>query len=814
MNRISCRGRCGGAHLHVKALAVLLLGLASCSGSDPEIPAPAGSAGITVSADCPPALGTLRPGWSKGCRLALFDNRMTYNRPFEAVEVDDGGRATFSGIVEQGGAIGPRIFYAAYPFGAAAASDATREVTFSLPAVQCANAWEECLRMVARPLAFGGDPAVKTPELEFCHAVSVAEVRPSHVPAGERIVRIELSAANAGAKPFALRGTADLTASGANCGAVRGGEFVNALTVEADAAAAAQEPFRIVLFPADLTALPGGLRLRITTRDAEGAVRIRSIGLPAAEMRFDRGVCRAVAADFSGAEVEEDTPSENWDLIEITRAEIGNGNYAELLYLASLAGIVNRERPTIFLHSGQIYAKWMDEMRASGYTFSKRSLAQITERFLNKARGYVLVDDAFEKTYIAASLAGVLDAVILTGGLASTAPFDTLPQLADVRDKDESWLADYVERNAGLFDLNAIVNNDAFPWTMVDFAVANRYPWCSNAASDGAALERLYYLVNPNSPHYGWGVPYGSERLDVRFGCEHNGIYTVPGVNTMSLSVFSSKQVKPCDRPAAASELPDRTDVHYAAVMFSDGDNTSYMLDLFSRSTYISHPRAGEMPLTWMYPPTLRTNMVPVHNWYQKNLPATNCYVGALSGAGYTFPSHHEHVGEYFRKTNDMLKDCGLEYMVVMDDADVFGGSAADSYETFMKRHASLLPDVRGFLYMNYLGYAKWQGAGFFVGDVPVVSFRYLMKRDDKFAEPHTPETIAAALNAAPRDATSLDGYSAIVVHVNAPSNYTVDDMLAFAGMLDDGVVLVNAAQLLELIRRNVHRQSDSNGRE
>lgn len=59
-----------------------------------------------------------------------------------------------------------------------------------------------------------------------------------------------------------------------------------------------------------------------------------------------------------------------------------------------------------------------------------------------------------------------------------------------------------------------------------------------------------------------------------------------------------------------------------------------------------------------------------------------------------------------------------------------------------------------------------------------------------------------------------LDSYSAIVVHVNAPSNYTVDNMLAFAGMLDDNVVLVNAAQLLELIRRNVCRQSDLNGTE
>ena len=39
---------------------------------------------------------------------------------------------------------------------------------------------------------------------------------------------------------------------------------------------------------------------------------------------------------------EEPPLVENWDLIEITRAEVGNSNYEELLYLASLAGLVNR----------------------------------------------------------------------------------------------------------------------------------------------------------------------------------------------------------------------------------------------------------------------------------------------------------------------------------------------------------------------------------------------------------------------------------------------------------------------------------------
>ena len=61
-----------------------------------------------------------------------------------------------------------------------------------------------------------------------------------------------------------------------------------------------------------------------------------------------------------------------------------------------------------------------------------------------------------------------------------------------------------------------------------------------------------------------------------------------------------------------------------------------------------------------------------------------------------------------------------------------------------------------------------------------------------------------AALNSAPRDINSIDAYSAIVVHVNAPSSYTVEDMLAFKNLLNENIVLVNTEQFLELIRKNV----------
>lgn len=495
-----------------------------------------------------------------------------------------------------------------------------------------------------------------------------------------------------------------------------------------------------------------------------------------------------------------------WELAEITRADIGYNNNEELVYLASLQGIVNRNRPEIFLHSGDIYTKWIEEMKQAGYTFKRRTLKEITALYLNRAKGYILVDDELKNTYIAASLAGIYDAVILTEKLAAFTPYNKLPMLADVRDKDEAWLADFIEQNASSFNLTAIVNYDAFPFTMIDYAIANKYPCCNNQKSDGVALQKLYSLIDPNSPHYGFSVPYDDERRDVIFGCETNGIYTVPGINTMSMSVLSSIQLPEVEVTHEDPVLPNQESAHYVTIVFSDGDNTSYLLDLFTRDTYITHPQVADVPISWMYAPTIQNNMRPVHNWYLKNLPEGHCYIGALSGAGYTFPSHHKYVDDYFGISNNMLKECNMDYMVLMDDVDEFDGESEQSYETFMKKNIQYLPDVKGFFYVNYLGYSRWSGKSFKVDGKPVVSFRYFMNVIENFYnQPRTPEEIAQDLNEnASRDISSMDAYSAIIVHVNAPSSYDMNDILSFKEMLNDDVLIVNADQFFELIQSNV----------
>lgn len=503
---------------------------------------------------------------------------------------------------------------------------------------------------------------------------------------------------------------------------------------------------------------------------------------------------------------DKDNKEEKRVISVITRGEIGQNNTSSLVFISSLLGLVNRDQPLLFMHSGGFYSQYIEEIEALGYEFTPVTVDDINHKFLGFAKGYVLVDDDFKNTYIAATLAGAHDLVILTSALAEKAPYKTLTLRFDVRDTNvynEKWLVDYIQTVPHLFNLTAIVNTQNFPFTMIDFAIANKYLMCSNTPSDGVQLARLYNMLKPNSARYGWGVPMQDEREHVQFAAKNNGLYTVPGLNTFGLSLFSSKEFKTITPSEKTFSIPDKKNAHYVTITFSDGDNTSYMLNTYIKDTYLKHPSINEIPISWMYPPTISHHMKPVHNWYQKYLPESHSYIAALSGAGYTFLTHHQHVTDYLKLTNQMCKENMLKYMVLMDDAAIFNGDSEQSFQSFMKDKMQYIPDVKGYLYANYHGYARWKGDCFFVDDIPFVSFRYRMADvNNVIDQPNTLNDIAEAINKASRNTSSIDAYSAIIVQVNPGLNY--NDVMALRDKLADDVVIVNTDQFLELIKKNI----------
>lgn len=64
-----------------------------------------------------------------------------------------------------------------------------------------------------------------------------------------------------------------------------------------------------------------------------------------------------------------------------------------------------------------------------------------------------------------------------------------------------------------------------------------------------------------------------------------------------------------------------------------------------------------------------------------------------------------------------------------------------------------------------------------------------------------TPSSLAAKLNSAPKDCSVEGGYSLIVVHV---WDQTVGSVVETVNMLNDGVVVVQANELVDLVKKNL----------
>jgi len=469
----------------------------------------------------------------------------------------------------------------------------------------------------------------------------------------------------------------------------------------------------------------------------------------------------------------------------------------ELVFVASLQGVVAKTSPRIYLDVAN-YSFWIPAIEKCGCRFEDATLDQLRRRYLKEAAGYVLA--GMNNISVAATVAGPLKAVVLTETMQKRIAADDanddaggLKMLMDARDKTEEWLLDYVKAHGPDFSYNGILQHiPARPHTLVDLAIADN-KLCIVGKEKPKLVDAFYSLIEPNTPRLGWGNPYHNELHDVSLGSKH-GLFTLAAANALNLSLFSKIQppdIQPFRQPANTPD-PDRKNVHHVMLMMSDGSNLSWIMGPFiTGDRFIGSPRAPGIKMNWMFPPITRELAPAIFDYYREHLPRDNYLLGAPSSAGYTYPSLHKDLPQFAATTNRMLRAAGLDIGVVIDTGD-FRTKEKDVLKTMLQQ----MPDVKGLYYMAYDGYTKWGGDYYKINGKPVISLRH------RLWPPKYPlETIAEQINKASRNVNSPDAYSAVVVHA---WSYTMDDVARFVKLLKDDVVLVNAAEFMELMSKNV----------
>ena len=462
----------------------------------------------------------------------------------------------------------------------------------------------------------------------------------------------------------------------------------------------------------------------------------------------------------------------------------------QITLLATLQGLSARAENPFFLEIG-VSNFWLKHLKKNQIRFQEKCFEEIVNFYIQYASGYVLCDSDNIVVAVAASIPH--NAVVVTAETEQIVKGKGLVKKLDVRKKNEAWLWEFVNKNIKHYNLKGIVQpTGKKPYSMADYAILKKHI-VINEKDNPEQTRRFYGLIESNSPRLGWGSPFGEEKKDVGLAAQF-GLYTLPTGNTMNLSFFESlKTWKPTRLPKRSVKAPKpNANKHYVMIMMSDGDNLNWhFTGLTNKSKYKDHPAAPKYPISWMYPPLLKDIAPVVHDYYLRSLPASHSMIGGVSGAGYTFPSQHKDLNRFASLTNLKMRESGMDCLVIMDFLDF--RTKQKALLSDMMQH---MPDVKGLYYMDYGNYAKWNGDVYFIGDKPVISFRY------RLWKPMDPlEKIADLINKAPRNPYSSEGYSAVVVHA---WSYDMGEVERFIKMLNSDVELINAEQMMLMVSENL----------
>ena len=328
---------------------------------------------------------------------------------------------------------------------------------------------------------------------------------------------------------------------------------------------------------------------------------------------------------------------------------------SQQMLFTTLEGLVNRERPRIYLiqttpegerpadERGRFWLRHLDvpfTVLASPW--------QLLDRFADAVRGTIVYDPAVPDTInVATTLAGLEGAVVASPELAKRLGTRYgLPVISDLRGRFTDAMDAYTWQYEELWPrtthrmLIGLLPRRGQPFGMLrDYAVANQamvYWLDPRDAVERALYEQILADVEPNTPFLGW-FPYGGggEWSGVELLSKH-GVYTLAADWFENLTVFSARCCH--EMPdAQAPPVPPLEDKIYITFTFSDGDNLAYDQD-YLRWLW-TDPTRGQVPMNWTISPALLDAAPAILRYYRETATPNDLLIAGASGVGYVYPT-------------------------------------------------------------------------------------------------------------------------------------------------------------------------------
>ncbi len=523
-----------------------------------------------------------------------------------------------------------------------------------------------------------------------------------------------------------------------------------------------------------------------------------------------------IPAGKSAAELENMSPVfEHYELgDEIYAIEIGNISEAERNTVICLQGLVNRVSPRLYVIYDSVYRSYLNDLEKAGKKIIRTDkegkawvLSSLVEQFRDCITdgGYSL----YKESPFAEGLNTACNLATAEGWLAFREDKKELAESlgltlkADLSKEEYNYAFQrkYFDKYQSVFNRNAVAHLNIQVNGMRDFAIQQGLFICysGNDAGGKSLMRHVLKKMEPNCIVLGWGE---TEKHFVAF-LSKLGCSIIPADHSRDNSVLAHIDAGELKQKRSGKALPTDPAKHYAAIVFSDGDNSQWVQGGFSEF-YRKLKLENDFTMTWTLPP-LQNELSP-DSTRQIYAAATenNCFISGVSGAGYMNPSIYKEscLPGYADMTAAAMLKSDMKVIGILDDKP-----SAIKQADFERRfdYFSRYETVRGGIVMLDPGrYESGKGAVWFSNGKPFVSVRLSLWYPEGEGSAVTPEWIeeqAAKVNRFEANINSVDGYSVINVH---PWSVSVDNLAYFVSLLDDGVELVTAETLIEMITENV----------
>lgn len=470
---------------------------------------------------------------------------------------------------------------------------------------------------------------------------------------------------------------------------------------------------------------------------------------------------------------------------------------AESTLVATLQGIVARtstQQIYIDLVAGG-YPTWLQDLQTS-YGVTVSPVADpwwLVDHFQSSLTGYILYQSGDDSINVATSLAGVERAVAVEASLESQAIAHGLSLVLDVRGLDEAW----VQANHGhrLNPFAAFEQTEGLDHQLRDYAVLSRALtfYDGNSSFRDTVMDDL----GLDGIAYGWGDASLGEDVFIGSSSER-GVFTVPSDHAHNLAPLSGMPVQ-VQSQATHSSPAAQSGVHYASFLMTDGDNVQFLLGNFQSDTrWFGSPLRGSFDMGWGIPPSLARIAPTVMRWYYDNAstsPGRDFFVVGPSGGGYLYPSQYPaaDLQLHVDRMAAWMALGDLNQVEILDHHSLFDTSLWDVY--------TARPEIDSLIYLEYGDHSEPQGTLVWSNDKPVLTPRIKLWN----GLPNSDETtIQNVINSAPRDPTSPQGYSLVIVGIWGHSLDDIDSIIA--GFSPD-VQVVTPGALASLVADNVPHQ-------